>query len=226
MREVGKKRGTRHMRMPIHLETDGAFIDYIDFEPYGTIRVCGWSEHAHLPNCEVETLEGTLRPAVTYRYPREDVCAALGTTNLFVGLSIEFRTQGNNVRRVVFGSRTVPVTEGIAALMNSERPSYAALLDDDRVWHREELRRKELWKINLLPAGWRDSSWRFASPIPAATHGLAWHDRERRIAFPPLGDSLRADPLPKDRRCADRPARDELWRRRRRTPGYSATSTD
>jgi SAM-dependent methyltransferase len=127
------------MRMPIHLDTDGAFIDYIDFEPYGTIRVCGWSAHSSPLHCEVETLEGTLQPTATYRYAREDVCAAFGTSDLFVGLSIEFRVRGNNVRRVAFGARTVPVAEDVAALLNSESPGYAALLDDDRVWHRQDI---------------------------------------------------------------------------------------
>jgi hypothetical protein len=127
------------MRMPIHSKTDSAILDYIDFETYGTIRVCGWSAQIDLPHCEVETLEGSLEPTATYRYHREDVCAALGIHDLFAGFSIEFRVPGKNVRRVVFGKNNIQVMEDLAALLNSERPDFVNLLDGDKVLHRQDI---------------------------------------------------------------------------------------
>src|SRR5262245_13653767 len=131
--------GAPHMRVPIGSQTQGAVLDYIDFEPYGTIRLCGWSDQAGLPRCAVETAQGQLQPTVAYRYSREDVAVALGIKDLFTGFSIEFRVAGNDVRSVVFGDKVIPAPRESAALLNSETPDYAGLLDDDEVLHRQHI---------------------------------------------------------------------------------------
>ena len=125
--------------IPVHLQLDGTVIDYVDFEPYGTVRVCGWSLRDPLPRCEIETRAGMLQPDATYRFPREDVCAALGTDEAFTGLSIEFRVHGADIRRVVIEDRSFPVASDVAALVNSANPAYAGLLDSDRVLHRDDI---------------------------------------------------------------------------------------
>ncbi len=125
--------------MRIHLDTGSAVFDYIDFEPYGTIRVCGWSKQTDLPHCEVETFDGILRPSATYRHIRDDVESALGIKNSFLGFSVEFRVRGTNARRVVFGEQAIDIADRLAALVNSEIPHYVNLLDDDRVLHRGDI---------------------------------------------------------------------------------------
>jgi hypothetical protein len=127
------------MRMPVHLDLGGAVIDHIDFEPYGTIRICGWSIGEHVPACAVETVDGTLAPPATYRYAREDVCAALGVEEPFAGLSIEFRVHGATVRSVQIDGRSLAVPDDVATLLNSEQAGYVELLDGDRVLHRSDI---------------------------------------------------------------------------------------
>jgi len=130
------------MRMPVHLEIDGTVIDYIDFEPYGTIRVCGWSLRDEPLHCEIETREGVVRPTATYRYARDDVCAALGIKEPFAGVSVEFRVQCADVRSVVLGNQNLKVAEDVAALLKSENQGYVELLDGDRVLHRDDIYRE------------------------------------------------------------------------------------
>jgi SAM-dependent methyltransferase len=127
------------VRMRIHLNTGSAVFDYIDFEPYGTIRICGWSRQTDLPHCEVETYEGILGPSATYRHIRDDVESVLGIKNSFVGFSIEFRARGTDVRRVVFGAQAIDIADRLAALVNSEVPHYVNLLDGDGVLHRGDI---------------------------------------------------------------------------------------
>jgi SAM-dependent methyltransferase len=127
------------MRMPVHLDLGGAVIDYIDFEPYGTIRICGWSLGERVPACVVKTVGGTLAPAATYRYAREDVCTALGIEEPFTGLSIEFRVHGAKVRSVEVDGRSLAVPEDVASLLNAEQSGYSELLDGDRVLHRSDI---------------------------------------------------------------------------------------
>jgi SAM-dependent methyltransferase len=127
------------MRMPVHLDLGRAVIDHIDFEPYGTIRICGWSLGERVPACAVETVDGTLAPAATYRYVREDVCAALGVEEPFAGLSIEFRVHGAKVRSVEVDGRSLAVPDDAAMLLNAEQAGYIELLDGDRVLHRNDI---------------------------------------------------------------------------------------
>jgi SAM-dependent methyltransferase len=127
------------MRMPVNLDLGGTIIDHIDFEPYGTIRICGWSLGERMPACAVETVDGTLAPAATYRYAREDVCAALGVEEPFAGLSIEFRAHGAKVRSVEMDGRSLAVPDDVAMFVNSERAGYIELLDGDRVLHRGDI---------------------------------------------------------------------------------------
>src|SRR4249919_2980480 len=99
-RATGSAGGAIDMRMPVQLDLGGAVIDHIDFKPYGTIRICGWCLGERLPDCVVETVDGTLAPAATYRYAREDVRAVLGVEEPFAGLSFDFRVHGATVLSV------------------------------------------------------------------------------------------------------------------------------
>ncbi|MBV9971240.1 MAG: class I SAM-dependent methyltransferase [Xanthobacteraceae bacterium] len=125
--------------MPVHLELGGTIIDHIEFEPYGTIRVCGWSVRERLPDVSVTTIEGRLAAAATYRYAREDVCAALGIEKPFAGLAIEFRTYGAKVRSVEVEGRSLAVPNDIGRLLNGEQVGYVELLDGERVLHRSDI---------------------------------------------------------------------------------------
>src|SRR5262249_1449863 len=127
------------MRMRVHFDTGSAVFDHIDFEPYGTIRICGWSKQADLPHCEVHTVDGGLPPSPISRHIRDDLARALGGKHWFVGFSVEFPVRGAQLRRVVFAEQSIEIPERLTALLNSEIPQYVNLLDDDRVLHRGDI---------------------------------------------------------------------------------------
>lgn len=144
------------MRQLCVLLTNGAVLDYIDFEAYGTIRLCGWSARPNLPRCSVETLQGKVEPAATYRFIHEDAArfirenpakfihedaaAATGVEELFVGFSIDFRLNGQLAQRIVFEDSVIFVSEQTAMMVVSGKPDYGSLLfESDAVLHREQI---------------------------------------------------------------------------------------
>lgn len=125
--------------MPLAHDVEGTYIDYIEFEPYGVIRVSGWTTAPAALPCQVVTLEGVLRPSVIYRFERADVSAHTGSSDGFLGISVEFVVRGKHVQSVILGTHSVQVPEDAMALLLSETPAYVELLSDSKVRHRKDI---------------------------------------------------------------------------------------
>jgi hypothetical protein len=126
------------MRMPVRLDLGGAVIDHIDFEPHGTVSVRGWGLGDRVPACVVETVEGTLAPAATYRCAREDVCAALGIEEPRRALD---RVPGHDatVSSVEMEGRSLAVPDIVAMMLKAKQAGHGDLLEGDRVLHRSDI---------------------------------------------------------------------------------------
>jgi SAM-dependent methyltransferase len=191
------------MRMPIHLYVEGGVVDFIDFEPYGTIRINGW--HSTVPPCYLYTQQGTFNPTFVYRYCRQDVANVLGIDDLFKGIVIEFRRPGTTAQRLAFGELSVDVPPDVATLLNSNAPHYPSLMDNDWVLHRDEIYREGFPSDTVDP-----EILRFALPLRpnildfgCGTGALVREFRARRVeAFGieldrvPIREALHPDAIP------------------------------
>jgi SAM-dependent methyltransferase len=191
------------MRMPIHSYVDNGAVDFIDFEPYGTIRIIGW--HRTVPPCYIHTLDDSFSPTFIYRYLREDVAAVLGIDDLFTGIAFEFRLPGTTPRRLIFGDLSVDVPPDVAAVLNSKSPDYPPLMDNDGVLHRADIYREGIPSDTVDP-----EVLRFALPLRpnildfgCGTGALVREYRTRgaeafgiELNRPPIKEALRSDVLP------------------------------
>lgn len=127
------------MQIALVKQIPAGYIETIDVEPYGVIRVRGWCD-GEPPWCSLDLGGRVIVPDATYRVSRPDVAAALNSEDNFMGFMIEF-FDARPPRRFVLQ------IDGAGTELELERPittapsdtAHGHLIATNRVYHRSDI---------------------------------------------------------------------------------------
>lgn len=126
---------------------DGGIVDYIEVEPYGIVRIVGWSRDSRLPSYRVTAADAAESERV-FRRPRPDVAEVLRSDDGLLGFSIEFLFSVEQDVLLEIGGMSRTVRVGAAPDGHPWVPEYKNLLNGEQVLHREDI------YLSGLPVDW------------------------------------------------------------------------
>lgn len=130
------------MRLLVQKQGSGLHLDYVEIEPFGVVRLWGWSMEPELrPETFVVRQAGrAVLPTVIYRTARPDVAEHFLSEKRLWGFSAEF-IRNLSPQRFEYAVRSLRgvVSDEEAKTLGQFQPDYADLLTTDRVLHREDI---------------------------------------------------------------------------------------
>ena len=131
-------------RLPVGRPASWGFIDAIEVDPCGIVRVIGWTRDAHI-GAQMPALslaQTPLQPLQAYRITRPDVTARSNPAHLQAGIMYEYLLPpGFRDQRFVAPAITVSGIGSFAfdGAIQFGEPHYGILLNSGEVLHREHL---------------------------------------------------------------------------------------
>lgn len=117
-------------------------LDSLEIEPYGVLRLYGWSQARDLGDRVTLEVDGQRHlPLNIFRTYRPDVKMAEGSPDAYAGFQIEFRLNHPTQEIKVFADDVSVARIGTARLAEIpfHQPAYFQLLDTESVYHRENI---------------------------------------------------------------------------------------
>lgn len=117
----------------------GGYVESIDVESYGVVRVQGWCEGAP-PDCVLNIDGNRKRPDAIYRVSRPDAAKAVESKDDFLGFMIEFFDPPLAAKIVLrIGSIETVVDVARPAVPGSSGTAYGHLIGTEQVYHRSDI---------------------------------------------------------------------------------------
>jgi len=140
LRNRGLPRTADVARLQIPIE--GGCLDALEFEPYGVLRMVGWSSGIDpLADNTCLDQDGISRKVDgIYRMPRPDVVNAGRTDDLLAGFAMEFAGGFSQTPATLnIGKVRIPLNENQMTSLTLVRPDHGKLLTTSDVFHREDI---------------------------------------------------------------------------------------